>query len=665
MLTRPTREIYWNIPGYGWLYLVFVVALAVFGYGVYRRVRLWRMGKPEQRFDRPLLRWWHTLVDGLLQRAVVREAYPGLMHALIFFGFAVLFLGTVMVLLQADFGLQILHGDFYLYFSLVLDLCGVLFLVGLLMAALRRYLLRPGRLNNRADDAVLLGILFLIGVSGFFIEAVRLAVTQPPWRAWSPVGNWLATLMAPMAEADKLSMHRLLWWGHLLVSMAFIAYLPYSKLLHIFVSPANIYCKSLGPKGELVPIDVEASETFGVSRMSEFTWKQLFDLDACTSCGRCQDVCPAHATGKPLSPKRLILDLREQMSVAGAGAEEGEQGDGAEPLLGGAIAEEVLWNCTTCFACQEHCPVAIEHVRKIVDMRRALVLMEARFPQELHPAFKGLETNGNPWGISSGRRMAWTEGLEVPTIQERPEAEFLWFVGCAGSFDDRGVKISQALARLLNAAGVSYAILGVEESCCGDPARRAGNEYVAMTLMQQNVELFGRYEVKKVLTACPHCYNVLKNEYRQFGGTYQVVHHTELLGHLLAEGHLRVTGPLAGTVAFHDSCYLGRYNGLYREPRQVLRAVTGAEPRELQRHKQRSFCCGAGGGRMWMEEKLGTRINHARIAEALTLGVQSLAVACPFCLVMLDDAAKDKGVEEQIQVLDVAQMVAQALGAAQ
>jgi len=348
------------------------------------------------------------------------------------------------------------------------------------------------------------------------------------------------------------------------------------------------------------------------------------------------------------------------MEVAASVSGDGE-GQGGASLLAGAVADEVLWSCTTCFACQEHCPVAIEHVRKVVDMRRALVLMEARFPQELSPAFRGLETNGNPWGMSSAQRASWTEGLEVPTIQERPEVEYLWFVGCAGSFDDRGVKISQALARVLNAAGVSYAILGVEESCCGDPARRAGNEYVAMTLMQQNVELFGRYGVKKVLTACPHCYNILKHEYRQFGGDFQVVHHTELLAQLLAQGRLQLKGSVRGEVTFHDSCYLGRYNGLYQAPRQVLTTVAGKKIRELGRRKQTSFCCGAGGARMWMEEKLGSRINHARTDEALATGAQTLAVACPFCLVMLDDGVKDRGAEEKMRVLDVAQIVAQAL----
>ncbi|MBC7186255.1 MAG: 4Fe-4S dicluster domain-containing protein [Calditrichaeota bacterium] len=660
-LIKPTREIYWNVPGYGWLYLIFVVALVVFGYGVYRHVRLWGMGKPEDRTDRPLLRLRHLLADGLLQRAVLREAFPGLMHALIFFGFAALFIGTLLVFLQADFGLQILHGRFYLYFSLLLDLFGALFLVGLLLAAVRRYVLRPQRLNNRVDDAVLLSLLFVIGVSGFFIEATRIAATLPPWRAWSPVGNWLATFVAPLGQADKLSLHRLLWWGHLVVSMGFVAYLPYSKLFHILVSPANVYFKSLGPRGELLPIDIESSETFGVTRMNEFTWKQLLDLDACTSCGRCQDVCPAHATGKPLSPKQLILDLREQMGREGQSSRADTPGQGTRALLGEAVADEVLWSCTTCFACQERCPVAIEHVRKIVDMRRALVLTEARFPQELNPAFRGLETNANPWGISSASRAAWTEGLGVPSIQERPDAEYLWFVGCAGSFDDRGVKISRALAHLLNAAGVSYAVLGAEESCCGDPARRAGNEYVAMTLMQQNVELFGRYGVKKVLTSCPHCYNVLKNEYRQFGGSYQVVHHSELLAQLLAEGRLRPTGSVASEVVFHDSCYLGRYNNIYSRPREVLQAATGKPPRELSRHKQRSFCCGAGGGRMWMEERLGTRINHARTDEALATGAQTLAVACPFCLIMLDDGVKDRGAEERMRVLDIAQVLAQVV----
>ncbi len=668
---RPTREIYWHIPGHVWLYALFAITAIVFLYGVYRRLRLWKLGRSENRFDQPARRFKAVFFDGLLQRSILRETEPGLMHAAIFFSFVLLTIGTILVMLQADLSIKILFGNFYLWYSLVLDIAGVVFLLGVLYALVRRYLIRPARLNRVTDDAIILGGLLIIGVSGFLLEGMRISATNPAWQHWSPVGKWMAGIFSGVTEGGLIVMYQRLWWGHLLLTFFLIAYIPFSKLFHVLTSPTNIYFKSLGPKAELEPIDYEKSETFGVSTIREFTWKQLFDLDACISCGRCQEVCPAFISEKPLSPKKIILDLKDCMAETGAvalaGKKAAEQSQPEEiPLImGNRVEEEEVWSCTTCLACQEACPVAIEHVRKIVDLRRSLVLMDGKFPQELNPAFKGLETNANPWGLGSSTRAEWRdelgEGVNVPTIAEAPDADYLWFVGCAGSFDDRAVKISKSLAAVLNAAGVSVAVLGVEEKCCGDPARRAGNEYVADNLARDNVATFTKYGVKKIVTSCPHCFNMLKNEYPKFGGNYQVVHHSQLIEQLIREGKLALKTPHAQKAAFHDSCYLGRYNDIYQEPREVLRAVTGAHPVELKRSRERSFCCGAGGGRMWMEEDVGKRINHLRTQEIIDSGVATVSVACPFCLIMLDDGVKEKEKDESIEIVDVAQLVEKAL----
>ncbi len=662
-MSTPTREIYWNIQGYNFIYLAFAIALIIFIYGFFRRYRLWRLGAPERRLDQLGKRLWSLIKDGLAQFSVLKDANPGLMHLAIYGGFVVLTIGTFLVLLQADFSLQILYGSFYLWFSLVLDLFGVLFILGLVYAAIRRYIIRPKRLNRLADDAVILSLLFIIGVSGFIIEGARIAATRPVWEHWSFVGHWIAGWFGSSSPEAITATHRYMWWFHMIISMAFIAYIPYSKLFHIFTAPANLFFKSLEPRGRLSTIDMEKSENFGVADLTHFTWKQLLDLDACTECGRCQDQCPAYASQKPLSPKKLILDLQNHMSIRGRQLLKAKSEEAAlESPVGAAVTEDEIWACTTCMGCQEHCPVAIEHIQKIVDLRRAKVMMDSQFPQELNAAFRGLETNANPWNIGQDARADWAQGLNIPLMAEQSEVEYLWFVGCAGSYDDRGRNISRALASILQKAGVSFAILGVEEKCCGDPARRACNEYVYQMMAEENIQTFKKYRFKKILTACPHGYQMIKNEYPQFGGEFEVIHHTELIGHLIQDGKIKLE-PKNEKITYHDSCYLGRYNGLYQAPRDVLKVAIGGNIIELPRSKSKSFCCGAGGGRMFMEETLGERINHLRIQEVAMSGAATVASACPFCLDMLDDGAKEKGLEETIKVKDIAQIVAERMQA--
>ncbi|MBN2000618.1 4Fe-4S dicluster domain-containing protein [candidate division KSB1 bacterium] len=660
----PTRVLYWNIPAHNLIYAFFAVALAIFVYGFYRRYRLWRLGQPEKRNDQKMKRFLGVLKDGLAQISVLREASPGLMHMAIFSGFVILTIGTILVFIQADFKIEFLYGNFYLWFSLILDVFGILFILGLLYAIFRRYVIRPHRLGRLTDDAVLLILLLVIGITGFLVEGARLAATTPQWAEWSPFGLLTAGLFKGMANQSIKNFHLGLWAFHMLISMAFIAYIPFSKLFHIFMSPANIYLKNLGIKGQLSTIDMEEAETFGVTDINQFTWKQLVDLDACTHCGRCQDRCPAFNSDKPLSPKKLILDLQGHMTDRGkqilAQKKKGDEIE-PEPIIGQAVSEAEIWACTTCLACQEHCPVAIEHVQKIVDLRRAKVMMDSEFPQELAATFKGLENNSNPWNMGSSGRADWAEGLEVPLMAEKGEVDVLWFVGCAGSFDDRAKKISTALVKILKQAGVDFAILGTDEGCCGDPARRAGNEYLFAMMAEQNVETLKNFKFKKILTSCPHCYHMIKNEYVQFGGHYEVIHHSELIAGLIDEKKIQLTPQTNGRITLHDSCYLGRYNDIYEAPRRVLKSATKSKLVEMESNRNASFCCGAGGARMFMEETIGRRINQVRVEQGVNTGADKLCVACPFCLTMLDDGVKEKAVEDKVKVYDIAQIVADNL----
>lgn len=653
--------------------------MAICLYGFYRRYRLWRTGQPENRFDRVGERIKSVLVNGFAHARILREAYPGLMHFLIFWGFLVMFVGTLIIMAQADFGIPLVYGNFYLYFmALGLDMAGLAAVIGTVMALIRRYVVRPARLDNTADDALTLLWILVILVTGFILEGLRINATGDPWAIWSPVGYLTGLSLggpAPWQEA----FHRVLWWVHLFLAMGLIAYLPFSKLSHIVLSPLNQYFRSFEPKGALVPLDLENEEveTFGVSKIEDFTWKHLFDTGACTRCGRCQDNCPVHLSEKPLSPKKLIQDLKahleerapalvRQAATAGqaeaAAAGETEQAIASRALIGEVVTEDEIWACTTCRSCQEQCPVFVEQIPKIVELRRNLVLSESRFPSEAQTAFRNMENNGNPWGLGWATRADWAADLEVKSLAEvEGEVEVLFWPGCAGAFDDRNRKVATAMVRLLNAAGVNFAILGTEEKCCGDSARRLGNEYLFQMLAQENIETLKQYRFGEIVTTCPHCFNTLKNEYPQFGGDFKVTHHSEYLWRLVRQGRLTPRRQLALLATYHDSCYLGRYNDIYRDPRQLLTAVPGLRLVEMDRHHDRSFCCGAGGGRMWLEEKLGKRINLMRTEQALAKNPQLIATACPFCLVMLGDGLKDKGIEEGVQVLDLAEVLEQAL----
>lgn len=671
----PTREVYFNISGIWVMYALLAVTFAIFAYGVYRRLILWKLGQPANRTGRALDRVKLLLKQALGQQTLLRRyTGAGLFHAAFFWGFVILFLGTTVVFIDEDLKIRIMRGPFYLWFqSLALDLFGAFAILGILAALLHRYALGVKRLKpDRAADGLMLLLILVILATGFVVEGLRIELTRDPWAAWSPVGKTTGTMLAGALSEDAMrGLHRVLWWLHCILAFGFVAWIPYSKLFHLFTSPSNIYLQNLEPRGALAPVDLAKAETLGVSRIEHFTWKDLFDLDSCTECGRCEVNCPAFLSGKPLSPKRLILDLRDSMhrdgpllraaraKGNGAAAANPEE---ASPLVGPVIREETLWSCTTCRACMEQCPVMIEQVPKIVDMRRHLVMERAEFPEELQNMIRSLEARAHPYPGTQASRTDWMKGLNIVNLAENPQAPFdvLFWVGCAGALTERQQRVTRALAELLLKAGVKFAVLGREERCTGDPARRIGHEYLFETLAQQTIATLGRFHVKKIVTACPHCLNSFLNDYPQLGAKYEVVHHTQLLNELVASGKLKAKQGTLESVAFHDPCYLGRYHNEYEAPRAVLDTVPGARRAEAELSGRNALCCGGGGGFSFMEEKTGTRMSHARSEQLLVTGANTVAVGCPFCMVMIEDGIKTTAKEKEPEVLDVAEILHRA-----
>ncbi len=654
----PFRDTFWNVPTWAQflLYTLSVVAVGVFALGLWQRVALWREGKPERRWERWPERVRLLLRHAVLQQRTLTQRYPGVMHALMFWGFCVLFLGTVLATLDYDvampLGVKLLRGPFYLAYELSLDFFGLFFVIGLGLALYRRFGVRPARLDPTPHFALVLALLFAINVTGFVLEACRLAVTQPWWGRWSPVGWALgrAFLAAGMTEPALRGLHLGTWIFHFVVSFLFIAIIPYSYFVHLVTTPLNIFFARLRPQGELLPIlDIEEAESLGVSRMEEFSWKRRLDFDACTMCGRCQAACPAYLAGTPLNPKQIILKLRDLM----------HHPDG-RAIHGDTIAAGELWACTTCNACVEACPAFIEILDTIVDLRRYLALSEGALPPTAGTSLQNMQRSGNPWGLAAADRLAWAQGLELPRLEAGQEVEYLYWVGCSASYDRRNQSIARAVVKILRAAGVSFAVMA-EEKCNGDAARRLGEEYTYQTLATENVENLKRYRFRKVITACPHCFNTLGNEYRQFGGTFEVRHHSVVIAELIRDGRLRLTRPREELITYHDSCYLGRFNGLFDAPRESLASIPGLRLTEMPRSRNKGLCCGGGGGHMWMEVRGERRINEIRVEEALATEATTVGTACPFCMAMVDLGRKVKGAEDRLQVKDISELVAEAL----
>ncbi|HEY7660680.1 MAG TPA: (Fe-S)-binding protein [Actinomycetota bacterium] len=654
------------------LLLMFALAFGLAGRRARLLFRLAKLGRPVDRGGDLGVRLPREGVEVLGQRKLFQRALPGLMHALIFWGFLVLLTTIVEVagqVIDPDFELPIIGGTWWL--GLLQDVFAAGVVVGLGIAVWIRVVQRPERFvgSHHLEAYRILGLIFLIIATLFLARGARIAAGHAPESWWTPVSTATAKVLSPLSESWQEAAMWTFLWTHLVVILGFLVYLGYSKHLHIATSAINVFFSNTRPRGTLTPlrIDLEAADEdvhLGAASIGDLSWKQTLDLYACTECGRCQSACPAWNTGKPLSPKLLVMNLRDHLFEQGpVELEARRSGESVEPvpLVPEVIDPEVLWACTTCGACMQECPVDIEHVDTIVDLRRNLVMAESSFPAEAGALLRNLEGTSNPWGLPQAERADWASGLGVRVIGEGERApEYLYWVGCAGSFDDRAKAISRSVVALLQRAGVSFAILGPRELCSGDPARRIGNEYLFQTLAEQNVQTLTDAGVTTVIANCPHCFNTLRNEYPDYGGRFEVLHHTQLLSRLVSEGRLRPTGRVEATIAYHDPCYLGRHNDVYDAPRSVLGSVPGVRTVEMPRHAERALCCGAGGSRMWLEERIGKRINEERMDEAASTGADTVGVACPYCLVMLDDGARARG--DESRVLDLAQLVERSVG---
>ncbi len=656
-----TREIYWNV-GHGVvlpMYFFALVAMAVCVYGFYQRIPTYQQGKKLDRLDSLSKRILLLIKNMFAQTRVLRVIGPGILHALFFWGFGLLFIGTLLVMAQADFtqllfGTVFLKGTFYKLFKLVLNFAGIAAVIMLGCLMVRRFFLKPRGLETIRDDYLAHSLLFAILVTGFFIEGVRMAATEitanPQLALFSPGGRIVGQLFVGMPNAELYSIHRILWWVHFFLAMTFIAVIPFTKLRHIFTTSTNYLFTDLRPKGSIQTINMEdeSVEQFGAAHITDLTWKDIFDADACTSCKRCQDRCPAYATDKPLSPMKVVKQIGEiAFDKPSAGLIE-------------TVGEDVLWACTTCRACQEICPANIEHVNKIIEMRRNLSLMESAFPgEEVRVAVNNTEVNGNPFGLAFASRGEWAEGLDLKIMEKDSDVDILYFVGCYASFDKRNREVARSFVKICNAAGISLGILGKEEKCCGEPVRKLGNEYIYQMVAAENIESIKRYGVKKIVTTCPHCFNTLGRDYKDLGLEIDVEHYSTFIKGLIDDKKLDLT-PEGFDFTYHDSCYIGRYKDIFDGPRAVL-IKAGGRLVEMDKSGYESFCCGAGGGRILAEEKLGARINVERVKMAAATGAPLLVSNCPFCLTMFEDGIKTGDCEGILKAIDLAEIVAKRI----
>ncbi len=677
----PPGEIFGFIPIWVGVYAFAGLLFSITGYVLYMRVfRLILLGKPVNRFDRPFQRAFNALIVVLGQRKVLQRFSwgdkSGLGHVFIFWGFLSFVTSYILFIfldsINEDISRTILTDGGVKVFVFILDSIGLAILTALTWALFRRWLVRPHRLSfdlTRSFDAVVIVtvianlIIFTFLIEGFYGAMVNQgAIVAGPHSA-SPVGTVLGKLFDGMDFDTLNSLHGIFWWGHLALILGFGMYIPFSKHMHMLGAPINAFFHDLNAPGTLHPIpDIETAESYGANRVEEFTWKELLDGYACAVCGRCTASCPAHLTGKVLSPMHVVENVKDHLLEVGP--EVAGNGNGKElPVIGQAVSEEAVWDCVTCGACEQECPVAIEHIDSIVDMRRHLVLEQSKMPETAQNALRSMETRGHPWAGTKFTRTDWTKGLNVPLISENAHPDYLLWVGCTPALEERSQGIARSLSKVLKTAGVNFSILGEEETCNGDPARRLGNEYLFQILAQQNIETFKKYGISRIITGCPHCYNTFKNEYPQLGGNFEVQHHNQMLDDLMNRGKLKVTKPCRKRVTYHDSCYLGRHNNIYEEPRQILKQVPGLEMLEMKdRNRSRGFCCGAGGGHMWLEESgKGSRINHVRTQHALDTDAEVIGTSCPFCLQMFEDGIRVKEKEGQVEAKDLVELLAESL----
>jgi Fe-S oxidoreductase len=640
------------------------VALIISGFLFSRRAlllfRLVRAGKPAARFNDVPARAKAEAVVVVGQSKLLQRLLPGLMHAAIFWGFLVLFPTILIAMIGAvDPHSTLPWLGAQGWYALLVDVFALLVLAGVVTAFVIRKVQRPKRFvgSHIGEADLILAMIAGIVITLFLWHSSQIALRLNDYPAsWAPISGSIATVLQGPAVPY---LERAAVWAHVLIILSFLVYLPYSKHLHIVVAALNVYFGRTGARGRLEPIDFEQPEAqvrFGSARVTDMTWKQTLDTMSCTECGRCQDVCPAYATGKALSPKLLIMAIRDQAMAEGPKAL-GDASYTPPAIVPNAVTDDIVWDCVTCGACVRECPVGIEHIDHVIDLRRNLVMVESRFPEEAGTMLRDVDKSSNPWGKPQADRTHWADGLGVRVLQPGdPAPDVLFWVGCAPAFDERARQGAVSTAKLMQAAGVDFAILGPREACTGDPARRMGDEYTFQRLAGENVGTLNGAGIKKIVTTCPHCFNSIGNEYPDFGGHYEVVHHTEFLAELVRDGKLK---PLAGEqkITYHDSCYLARHNDVRSQPRELVTAVGTAV--EMPRNRERTFCCGAGGARMWMEEKRGRPINQERVREAAATGAETLAVACPFCTVMLDDGVRETGAK--LKVIDLATLLAEAV----
>ncbi len=640
--------------------LAFGLALAEF----IRKLRLIQIGRKTDRCDRPGQRLARAAVQVLLQLPVIAQRpVSGFFHAFIFWGFLV-FLGVTLNHVAEGFAPQFSlfgHGTLYSVLLFAANLFAGLIILAVFYFFVRRYIVRVKSLERPSwQSLTVLCFILILMVSFIYYEAFKMTLPGMPATPANFLANLaFAGLPAGLAAAPQAAWVQALWWLHILVIMAFGVFIMHSKHLHLLAGPVNLFFRNTGVKAEIPVVDLEAQERFGTPQVTDLTRKDLLDLFSCAECGRCDDVCPAFQSGKALSPRTLLDKLKQHLLESAPQLR--SDPDGVKKLFGEVVSEEEVWDCTTCGACMEVCPMLNEHIAKIMGMRQSAVMMESRFPEEFQILFRGLENQGNPWGINADSRPDWAKDLQVPLLAEKGETDILFWVGCAGSYDQHSQKISRSLVRIMQHAGCNFAILGAEETCCGDPARRSGMEYLFQMQARQTIETLARYRFRRIVTACPHGYHVLKNEYPKLGGTFPVVHHSELLHELLESGRIQLK-PASGSAAmtYHDPCYLGRYNGNYDIPRRILERLAGGRLPEMAASGKTSFCCGAGGGGMWKEEKSGRRISHCRLEQARETGAGTVVTACPFCSIMFHDAIAETG-HEEMKTLDLAQAIEAAL----
>lgn len=644
-----------------------IVAGIAFGYSGFRFAKLFQLLKSMKgktpKFGRVAERIVTATVDILGQRAVLRDPWIGVAHTMIFWGFLIITLGTLeqfAMTLNEAWTFEFIGQTAYSALIWSQDFFTAFVLYGILYAAYRRLVKRPKNLGQSQDANNILMFTGSLMVSIFLMNSFHVLGSDPWFKDSYFISKHLASVFGGMGLSQETNhgLYTFFKWLHMSLVLGFAMYIPGSKHLHILAA---------GPNTALKPLDVAkgmrtlnfADETltqYGAAKVTDLSWKDALDLYSCTECGRCEALCPAWNTEKPLSPKSLIIDMKKNLYANKDLILEGKA-DEVTPLIDARVTDEVIWACTSCRACEVACPVFIEHTDKIFDARRNLVMMESRFPVEVQPVFKNMETNGTPWAFSASERANWAEGLGIPTMAENPSIDVLLWVGCAGSYDERNKNVLKSFVNVLKRAEVKFAILGTEEQCTGDAARRIGNEYLFQSLAQANIETLNRYAVKDIVTACPHCFNTLKNEYKDFGGTYNVMHHSEFMAKLVSTGKLKPNKEVATKITFHDSCYMGRWNNVYDQPRSVIAALPNAELVEMKQNRKEGMCCGAGGGRMWMEETIGRRVNVVRTEQALETGAPVIASSCPFCMTMLSDGVKTKDKVDSVRVLDIAELM--------